>query len=70
MDVNTGESITLENVDLTIKATSITFTAQNLRENRRYDVTVIASNVHGQAISQVMISKGISLATYLLSLHL
>ena len=56
MDVDTGEIITLEETDLTIEGTSITFTARQLRENRRYNVTVTASNIAGSTTSKVNIS--------------
>ncbi len=56
MDVNTGKTITLNDTDLTIAETNITFTTQQLGENRRYNVTVTASNSCGQAISYTMIS--------------
>ncbi len=57
MDVDTGETITLEETDLTIAETNITFTTQQLRGNRCYTVTVTASNAAGSATSETMISK-------------
>ena len=56
-DVDTREIITLEGNDLTITETNITFTTQQLRENRHYNVTVAASNTAGSATSQAGISK-------------
>ena len=57
VDVDTGETTTLGDNDLIITETNITFTTQQLRENRRYNVTVTASNIVGSATSQVGISK-------------
>ena len=48
---------TLGNTDLTITDTNITFTTQQLRENRHYNVTVTASNIRGQTASYIIISK-------------
>ncbi len=56
-NVDTGEIIILEDTELTITVTNITFTNLQLRTNHRYDVTVTASNVAGSATSQTMISK-------------
>ncbi len=56
VDVDTGETITLDNTDLTITETNITFTNQHLKQNRHYNVTVTASNSRGQAVSYTRIS--------------
>ncbi len=53
VDVYTGEIITLGNSLLTIVENNITFTTEQLRENRHYNATIIASN----ATSQTRISK-------------
>ena len=58
VDIDTGEIITLGDTDLTIAETNITFTTQQLRENHRYNVTVIASNIAGSATDEKLrISK-------------
>ena len=57
VDVETGETIALGISDLTFVAANISFTTQQLRENRHYIVAVEASNVAGTAISQTRISK-------------
>lgn len=49
MDVDTGEVIKLVDTDLSIAGTNISFTTQQLRENRRYSVTATASNLAGSA---------------------
>ena len=51
VDVDTGETITLGDTDLTIAETNITFTTQQLRENCLYNVTITASNAVGSATS-------------------
>ncbi len=50
---DTNGNITLGSTDLTIAETNITFTTQQLRQNRRYTVTVTASNAAGSATSEV-----------------
>ncbi len=50
VDVDTGETTILEGTDLMITETSI-FTTRQLRENRRYNVSVTASNSRGEATS-------------------
>ena len=57
VDVDTRETITLGNTDLTVAETNITFTAEQLRMNRHYNITVIAFNVAGTATSRNNISK-------------
>ncbi len=57
VDVDTEETITLGDADLTISETSIIFTTEQLRENRHYTVSVTASNIAGSAISHTVISK-------------
>ena len=54
VDVDTGETFTL---DMTIAETNITFNTQQLRENRRYNVTIISSNAAGSATLQTRISR-------------
>ena len=58
MDVDTGETIVLEDTDLSAVVNNITFSAtQQLQENHRYTVTVSASNIAGSAISRAWLSK-------------
>ena len=57
MDLDTGEIITLGAGELTIADNNITFTAEQLRVNRLYNVTVRASNSAGSATSYVTISE-------------
>ena len=58
LDVNTGNTTTIRSNSLTIVESSITLTAQQLKENRHYNVTVTASNIdHRAIVSQTMISK-------------
>ena len=56
-DIDTGETITLGDTELTITETNITFTTQQVRENRRYNVTVMASNAAGSVMFIAAISK-------------
>ena len=56
-DANTRNPIALRVTYLTIEETNIAFTTQLLRENRHYNITVIASNVRGPDTSHAMISK-------------
>jgi hypothetical protein len=60
VDVDSGEVITLGDTDLVIAVTNITFTTQQLKGSRLYNVTVAAFNVAGSATSQTRISKAIS----------
>ena len=55
MDVDTGETVTLE-VTMTTQETNITFTISLLRKNRHYSLAFTASNGRGQATSETMIS--------------
>ena len=57
MDLDTGEIITLREGELTIVENNITFTAEQLRVNRLYNVTVRASNKAGSTTSYVTISE-------------
>jgi hypothetical protein len=63
IDIDTGETITVRDNDLTITETNITFTTQQLGENHRYSINVTASNIAGSATSQVSISKPAIIAT-------
>ncbi len=64
VDVVTGETITLGGTELTIAETTITFTAQQLRESRRYSIIVTASNFHGQATSRMVPTTSLSAVSY------
>ena len=57
MDLDTGEIITLGDEELTTAGNNITFTTKQLRDNRRYNVTVRASNSAGSTTSYVTISE-------------
>ena len=57
MDFDTGEGIILGGTNLTIEEANITSVTHQLRENRHYNVTVIASNIAGSAESQTNLSK-------------
>ena len=58
-DLDTGESITLGDGELTIGENAITFTSEQLTDNRNYSVTVNATNAAGSTSSPpITISKG------------
>ena len=57
MDVDTGETITLGDTDLTIAEANITFDSQRLCLNRQYRVEASAYNIGDHAVSEDMISK-------------
>lgn len=61
IDENSDESITLLNSDLTIMLTSVSFTNEKLRLNRKYRIMVNASNINGSFISSDDISKRLAL---------
>lgn len=47
VDIHTENVTVLDESDLTIEGTNITFTTQQLRENHCYNVTVTAFNIAG-----------------------
>lgn len=55
--MNLDTEDTIEGTDLQYGAIDITFTAQQLEENHRYNVRVTAFNVIGKHVSVVPISK-------------
>ena len=57
VDLDTGEIITLGDGELTTAGNNITFNAEQLSVNRRYNVTIRASNKAGSTTSYVTISK-------------
>lgn len=57
LDHDTGERITLQDNDLEIVERNITFTTEQLRVNRRYDVTIQARNSYGRDKSYFSISE-------------
>ena len=57
VDLDTGEIITLGDEELTTEENNITFTTEQLRVNRCYNVTIGASNSAGSTTSYVTISK-------------
>ena len=57
VDVDTGETTTLEDTDVTVTETGITFSTQQLTENRHYNVTVTVSNVRGLAQATFPLSE-------------
>ena len=57
MDLDTEEIITLRDGDLTVADNNITFTTEQLKTNRHYNVTVRAFNSAGSTTSYVTISK-------------
>ena len=57
VDLDSKEIITLGGSDLIIAETNITFSTQQLRENRHYNITVTAANIAGTDVSQARISK-------------
>ena len=68
LDVDTGETIIIRDLDLIIEETNITFTSQQLTENRRYNVTITASNIVGQTTTSVtMISTSSLLPLHFLA---
>ena len=50
-DLDTEEIITLGDEELTIAEENITIITKQLRVNRQYNVTVLATNSQGSAIS-------------------
>ena len=56
-DLDTEEIITLGDEELTILKKSITIITKQLRVNRQYNVTVLATNSRGSAISYANISE-------------
>jgi hypothetical protein len=66
IDVDTGETITLGDSDLMITENNITFTTQQLRENRHYNVTVTAFNTDCSTTFLVSISKILTTWFYVL----
>ena len=56
-DIDTNSLVTLESSDIVIARTNITISTQQLARNRRYSVSVTASNVRGQTVAETIISK-------------
>ena len=56
-DIDTEEIITLGNEELTIAKERITIITKQLRVNRQYNVTVLATNSRGSAISYANTSE-------------
>ena len=56
-EIDTGESITLGDGELTIAGNNITFTTEQLTDNRNYSVGVNASSVAGSFTSYTTLSK-------------
>ena len=57
IDINTDESITLLNSDLTIMLTNVSFTSEKLRLNRKYRIMVKTSNINGSSVFSDDISR-------------
>ena len=57
VDLDTGEIINLGDGELNLAGNIITFTTEQLRVNRRYNITVRASNSARSATSYVAISE-------------
>ena len=56
-DLDTGEIITLGDGELTIRENTITFTTEQLTDNRHCNVSVNAFNVAGSFTSYTTLSK-------------
>ena len=70
LDVDTRNTTTIRSGSLTIAESSITLTAQQLKENRHYNVTITASNIdHRSIVSQAMISKAVNQLITFISLN-
>ena len=57
VDLDTGESITLGDGELITAENRITFTIEQLTDNRHYRVAINASNVAGSITSYATLSK-------------
>ena len=57
VDINTGESVTIEEIYFNIDGDRISVTTEQLTNNRLCNCTLIASNQGGSSISLFMISK-------------
>ena len=57
VDLDTEEIITLGDEELTIAGNNITFTTEQLKTNRHYNVTIRASNSAGSTTSYVALSE-------------
>ena len=57
VDVDTRETFVGRDSEKTIAVANITFSTERLRENRRYDVTVLASNIIGTNRLNNILSK-------------
>ena len=56
-DLDTEESLQIENTNLNIEENNITFSIARLTENRHFGVTILASNAAGSNPSYTVISK-------------
>ena len=52
LDDDSEGNITLGGAKLTISGSNITFTTQQLRQNRRYAIIVTASNIRGKMTAE------------------
>lgn len=57
VDVDTRETFVGKDSEKTVIVTNITFSTEQLRENRHYNVTVFASNIVGTSIFNEIPSK-------------
>ncbi len=57
VDLDTGESITLGDTDLTVEGNNVTFTTELLTTNRRFNVTANATNIAGSSVSHTTMSE-------------
>ncbi len=57
VDIDTGETITLGNTDLTVEGNNVTFITQLLTTNRHYNVTADVTNIAGSSTSHTTMSE-------------
>lgn len=57
LDHYTGDNIKLEGSNLDIVERNITFTTEQLKANRHYNITIKALNSYGSATSHTAISE-------------
>ena len=57
LDLDTGERIEIANSSVELVDHYITFTSQQLVDGRRYNTTVLASNIGGSSVSHTLISE-------------
>ena len=57
LDLDTGDNITIEGSAVELAGNRVMITSQQLMDGRRYNVSVLASNRGGSAMSYALISE-------------